>query len=60
MAQRVGLVFADGRGENRNLALFANAYHDFNRGGAWQPYLGACIIHGDDTVCVRLARAGVT
>jgi opacity protein-like surface antigen len=72
----VGQVVADGRGEIRNLALFANAYYDFNRSGAWQPYLGAGIgvsqvdvdyspsgvgiIDGDDTVFVWQAKAGVT
>jgi opacity protein-like surface antigen len=72
----VGQVVADGRGEIRNTALFANAYYDFNRGGAWQPYLGAGIgvsqvdvdyspsgvqiIDGDDTVFVWQAKAGVT
>ncbi len=37
----VGAVVADGRGDIENLAVFANAYYDFNRDGAFQPYVGA-------------------
>lgn len=72
----VGAVVADGRGEIQNTSLFLNAYYDFNRDGAWQPYVGAGIgltsadvtynpsgvgiIDGDDTVFAWQLKAGLT
>jgi opacity protein-like surface antigen len=72
----VGQVVSDGRGDITNLGLFANAYYDFNREGALQPYLGAGvgvsqvevdyspsgiqIIDGDDTVFAWQLKAGAT
>jgi opacity protein-like surface antigen len=72
----VGQVVDDGQGEIKNLGAFVNAYYDFNREGAIQPYLGAGlgftqvdvnyspsnirIIDGDDTVFAWQLKAGAT
>lgn len=72
----VGQVVADGRGDIKNLSLFANAYYDFDLGGSFLPYLGAGvgftkvdvdyspsgvgIINGDDTVFAWQLKAGGT
>jgi opacity protein-like surface antigen len=72
----VGQVVADGRGELTNFAVFANGYYDFNRAGAFQPYVGAGIgfsqvevdyspsgvqiIDGDDTAFAWQLKAGAT
>ena len=72
----VGQVVADGRGDIKNLSLFANAYYDFNLGGPFSPYIGAGvgfskvdvdyspsgvgIIKGDDTVFAYQLKAGGT
>jgi opacity protein-like surface antigen len=37
----IGAVLNNGQGQVQNLAAYANAYYDFNRGGALQPYVGA-------------------
>lgn len=72
----IGQVVADGQGEITSLGLFLNAYYDFNREGAIQPYLGAGIgytsvdvdyspsgvgiINGDDAVFAWQLKAGLT
>lgn len=37
----VGAVIADGQGQVKNFGLFTNAFYDLNRGGSFQPYVGA-------------------
>ncbi|MEE2878579.1 MAG: porin family protein [Pseudomonadota bacterium] len=43
----VGDVVADGRGDISSTSVFVNAYYDFNRGGAIEPYLGVGIGYSD-------------
>ena len=72
----VGAVVADGRGDIATTSFFANAYYDFNRSSAFQPYIGAGIgvsqvdvdyspsgvgiINGDDTAFAWQLKAGAT
>ena len=72
----VGQVVDDGRGDVKNLSVFANAYYDFDLAGPFAPYVGAGlgftkvdvdyspsgvgIINGDDTVFAWQLKAGAT
>jgi opacity protein-like surface antigen len=76
LGSTVGEVVADGRGEITNLALFANAYYDFDLGVGVRPYVGAGIgvakvdveyspsgvgiIDGDETKFAYQAKAGAS
>ncbi len=54
----VGAVISNGgKGRLRNLSVFGNAYYDFNRGGALQPYIGAGV--GVQEVKVRYEPSDV-
>jgi opacity protein-like surface antigen len=54
----VGTVIGNGgKGRLRNLSVFGNAYYDFNRGGALQPYIGAGV--GVQEVKVRYEPSDV-
>ncbi len=55
----VGAVVADGRGEVTTLAVFANAYYDFNPTGAFQPYVGAGIGFTDVDVTYNPSGVGI-
>jgi opacity protein-like surface antigen len=72
----VGQVLSRDDGNIRNLALFANAYYDFNRSGNFRPYIGAGlgvsrvevsyrpswinVIDDDDTIFAWQGKAGVS
>jgi len=55
----VGEVVSDGRGDIENLAVFANAYYDFNRDGQFQPYVGAGIGFSDVNVTYNPSGVGI-
>lgn len=55
----VAQVVADGQGELKQSALFANAYYDFNKGGMLQPYLGAGIGLSDVNVEYSPSAIGI-
>lgn len=46
----VAQVVADGQGDLKQTAVFANVYYDFNGGGQLSPYVGAGIGFADVTV----------
>lgn len=52
-------VVADGRGDIKNTAIFVNAYYDFNRGGALEPYLGAGLGYSDVEVTYNPSGIGI-
>ena len=52
-------VVADGRGDITNTAIFVNAYYDFNRGGAFQPYVGAGLGYSDVEVKYNPSGIGI-
>lgn len=52
-------VVADGRGDITNTGLFVNVYYDFNRGNAFEPYLGAGLGYADVEVTYNPSGIGV-